>query len=214
MGMKFAPDVDEFLMGVLTKGIIQIMDIIDEDTADYVQRAVLIARAAGSPPLKVLLNSGGGDLYASFFIHDVLSSYEGGTTAIVMGRAMSGANLILQGCKTRLSTYGSTLFVHEMISHDKLNILRNKKKFQEYLDDLIHWQNKLYTVYQKRTGKSRAELRRIFEKEKVLSPEHALAYNFIDQIVDPADLKLTSGGSKEIELTPEQLEVLMGSATK
>jgi len=211
MGSRIVENIDEALLALLSQGIIHINDSIETDTADYVEDALTLLRASGSPPVKIVINSVGGCMHSSFFIHDMLRSYEGGTTGIVIGKAMSGANLILQGCQERIATFGSLLFVHEMMMMDKLNVLKNKIKFQEYLNDLIAWQNKIYKIYQNRTGKTRRELVAIFEKEKRLSAEQALKLKFIDRVVDAAELiaqpipGLPNQQNLEFELNSEQL---------
>ena len=216
MPIKLTEGIDESLLALLSKGIICITDEIDCETSNYVEKSILLARAGGSPPLKAIINSSGGCLHNGFIIHDIFAAYEGGVTGIVLGKAISAANLILQGCRQRIATFGSILLVHELSTTGKLNILRDKKKFQEFLDELVTWQNKAYKIYQNRTGKNRQELRRIFEKEKLLTPEQALEYGFIDAVIDPKQLALgsTNEATQEIEIDSEQLMQLLNGDKK
>jgi len=209
MASKMAEQIDQALLNLLTQGILQINEGIDFEISNYIDKAIMLARASGSHPLQVIINSPGGSLSDSLMIHDILRSYEGGTTGIVIGESMSGANLILQGCEVRIATFGSFLMVHELTVPNKLNILRDKRKFQEHLDFFVGLQNKVYRIYQNRTGKSRRELGCIFKKGKTLTAEMALEYGFLDKVINPEDLVIkTKEDEEEIQLDFEQIKKL------
>lgn len=173
--------------GLLENGIIQIFGEITDDTLDYVQKCISISEAQwspqGLPPILVKINSGGGSFYHSLMIYDLIRLYSGLSTGIVIGGAMSGANVILQACKIRAASRGSLLHVHNMLSTFSLDIMRDKKAYKEEFKQMEEEQRMLYSIYNKRTGKKVSELRELFKKGKPFSPKKALELNFIDKIV-------------------------------
>jgi ATP-dependent Clp protease protease subunit len=170
--------------GLLHQGIMQIFGPIDDYTHDYIQKCMTIMESNNSPNLIAKINSSGGGLTWSFAIHDLLKFYRGDTLGIVIGQACSGANLILQACKTRAASQGSVLLVHNMITTISMDVIRDKKEWRENLLRLEAWQNKIYRIYQERTGKSRKEIRKIFQDEEPLTAEKAKKLGLIDQIIE------------------------------
>ena len=130
---------DHVLQKLLEAEILQISGTIDKETHEYIESAITISSAYGSPQLLLRMNSGGGCLHSSLFIYDLLRSYHGGVIGVIIGTAMSGGNLIIQGCNQRLTTRNSLLLVHELSFVTELQILRRQKKASEQLKDSILW---------------------------------------------------------------------------
>src|SRR5580698_9660787 len=68
--------------------VIHVADIDDAMVKPFTD-AVSEAHASGQPILPIVINSGGGDLYALFAIADVLESSKIPIATIVTGKAMS-----------------------------------------------------------------------------------------------------------------------------
>jgi len=169
---------------LLDRSTVQIFGPIDDYMHNYLQKSTTIMEANGSPNLIAKINSPGGGLTESFAIHDMFKFYRGHILGIVIGQACSGANLILQACQTRAASAGSVLLVHNMITTLSLDVIRDKKEWQETLLRMESWQAKIYRIYQERTGKSRKEIRKIFQDEEPLSAEKAKRLHLIDEIIE------------------------------
>lgn len=194
---QFTELLNPIQVGLLESEIIHITGVIDEETMIYVETALAIMRANGRPDLEIRINSPGGDLAFSLMIHDMICSYEGPTTGLVVGISMSGGNLILQACNERLATTGSMLMVHNLSTYMKYDVLKNKKKETERKKKLDRLQNAVYRIYTHRTGKTRQELNRIFRREETLTAEEALEAGFIDEVVDFHTMKKIAAADEE-----------------
>jgi len=95
---------------------IHIAGFIDESTADYVHECMLHLQTHGSPDIKVIFRSEGGQIEAGLHIYDELRHYAGETKGIVRGFAHSAAAVILQGCSERLAYRHSSLLLHDVRS--------------------------------------------------------------------------------------------------
>lgn len=179
---------DHVLQKLLEAEILQISGRINPKTHEYIDAAITISIAYGSPELMLRINSEGGCLHSSLFIHDLLQSYSSGVVGIIIGTSMSGGNLIIQGCRERLATRNSLILVHELSFLAELQVLKQRKKAEEILKEHNLWQNKVYAIYEDRTGKSRGVLQKIFAKEETLSAEEARRLKFIDRIVSADEL--------------------------
>ncbi len=179
---------DPVLEKFLEAGILQISGKIDKETHEYVDTAINISEAYRVSQLLLRINSEGGCLHSSLFIHDLLKSYSNGVVGIIIGTSMSGGNLIIQGCRDRLATRNSLILVHELSFFAELQILKQRRKAEEQLKEHTLWQNKVYSIYEARTGKSRGVLQKIFAKEETLSVEEAKRLKFIDRIVSADEL--------------------------
>lgn len=184
-------ELDQLEGGLLNHGVIQIFGKIDDITHDYVQAAITTAESNGIvtpqglalPDLTFKINSIGGSLHYSFMIYDMIRLYGGNTLGVVIGSAMSGANLILQACNHRAASRGSLLHVHNLMATLSLDIMRDKSEMRITMEQLEEWQKETYAIYRRRTKKSIKELREIFKNDEAFSAKKALKLGFIDEII-------------------------------
>jgi ATP-dependent protease ClpP protease subunit len=81
-----------------------------------------------------------------------------------------------------------------------LDIIRDKKEWQKTLSWMEAWQAKMYKIYQARTGKSRKEIRQIFQEEEALSAEKSKRLGLIDEIIDKLTIEIKPLTETEIVL--------------
>lgn len=151
---------------------------------------------AGNDELIINISSDGGAYKPAIDIYNVLKKHPAKVTTVCMGTALSGAALIMQAGQTRLMTAASVMMIHQASSLfcGYLNssvCLDLSQQFEAY--DNIN-----YSAFSERTGISKDILKQYINgKEYWLTPEKALAENFIDGIEGVANKAMiqNSGGA-------------------
>ncbi|OHA20119.1 MAG: hypothetical protein A2836_01520 [Candidatus Taylorbacteria bacterium RIFCSPHIGHO2_01_FULL_45_63] len=169
---------------LLQKHILDIRGTIDEETADYVRNALTELAAAGTPPIKILITSSGGDVDIGLHIYDGVACYRNTVEGIVIGFARSMAAIILQGCDVRMCLPHSKILIHHVSQRQvKLDDMRDETKRMDILAKTEVNQNYLYKILAERTGKTIEVIRCECEKDRNMTAEEALEFGLIDEIV-------------------------------
>lgn len=168
------------------KQMLTLFGAVDETMLEYVSRAILDLTVKGSPPIHVIINSGGGEVREGLQIYDQLQLYAGKKTAIVVNCAASMAAVILQACDNRFATRHSLILIHNIRKRVVLDDVRSKRKWSEVRSDMEKLQSLIYAVLMKRTGKTLPAIRKQCAKDKNLYAEEAKSFNLIDGIWEKA----------------------------
>lgn len=141
--------------------------------------------------IELHINSNGGSVKEGVAIYNLLKQCTNRKTGIVDGVAHSVAFLILQSCDVRKMCLGTTALVHEMWMYCAGNATQ-LRKFADDLDDMMESNRQ---VFLERATISEDELIEIMKNETYLTPEKALEYGLIDEIMS----------NKKVEQDPEEL---------
>lgn len=168
----------------LQEPIITIGSDIDRSMYLRVRDSVAYLLSRGSPKLKVMVDSGGGDVAAGLDIYDLLRLYPGETTGLVVGRAASMATIVLQALNKRLCARHAGILIHHISrSSVSLDVLGSDKEVRKTLDVMRQQQSRLNDILVARTGKNISVIRAECRKDRMMSSEEALAFGLIDEIV-------------------------------
>ncbi len=141
--------------------------------------------------IELHINSNGGSVKEGVAIYNLLKQCTNHKTGIVDGVAHSVAFLILQSCDVRKMCLGTTALVHEMWMY----CAGNATQLRKYADDLDDMMESNRQVFLERATISEDELIEIMKNETYLTPEKALEYGLIDEIMS----------NKKVEQDPEEL---------
>ena len=141
--------------------------------------------------IELHINSNGGSVKEGVAIYNLLKQCTNQKTGIVDGVAHSVAFLILQSCDTRKMCLGTTALVHEMW----MRCSGNATQLRKYADDLDDMMESNRKVFLERATITEDELIELMKNETYLTPEKALEYGLIDEIM----------GEKKVEQNPEEL---------
>lgn len=141
--------------------------------------------------IELHINSNGGSVKEGVAIYNLLKQNENRKTGIVDGVAHSVAFLILQACDIRKMCLGTTALVHEMWMYCS----GNAKQLRKYADDLDDMMESNRQVFLERANITEEELIELMANETYLTPDKALEYGLIDEIM----------GEKKVELNAEEL---------
>jgi len=170
---------------LLKKGIIQIYGEVDEAMAGYIRECLPILAINDNPSINIWFTSQGGSVIHGLDIYDMLHSYPGQTTGLVINHAQSMAVIILQACAKRLANPNSQLLVHDPILMGlSVKTLRNQGKLQKALDkDSRRIYDRIYRILSRRSGNSMTTIRKLCNKAEDMFADEALAIGLIDEIV-------------------------------
>jgi ATP-dependent Clp protease protease subunit len=130
-------------------------------------------------PIRIILNSLGGNIVDGFAIFDAISSSESETTIEINGSAESIAAVIVQAADRRVA------HVHaEFMLHDGTTTVDARWRDAE-LQVASHrvFRKRMYDVFSSRTGKKTSYYRERMKNDWYLTATQALSEGLIDEVV-------------------------------
>lgn len=129
--------------------------------------------------LEVLINSGGGDVFAGSEIYTMLKAYEGNVTMKIVGVAASAASVIAMA--------GDTIEISptaQMMIHNVSTVAEGDSKiFSKLADDLETFNKSISNAYLNKTGKTQDELLELMNEETWFDAESAVENGFADKVM-------------------------------
>ena len=143
---------------------------------------------ANGEPLRVEINSGGGDVFAGSEIYTALKAYAGTVEINIVGLAASAASVIAQAGHSRISP--TALFMVHNVSGSAAGDFHDMQQEAEILQTA----NKaVAAAYLEKTGKSMEELLGIMDAETWMDAQKAVEYGFVDEVMFASAPTLTNG---------------------
>lgn len=179
----------------------------DEFTPDKVRDEIV---KADGKPIRIIINSPGGEVFAGAAIYNALLQYSGRKTVRVDGVAASMASVIaMVGSRIEMSP-GSTMMIHRpsVMAWGNVKELNGAIKMLEALEDTI------LPIYENRTGLSKDEVFALLDEETWLSPEKAIELGFADSIAQPKQEEATAFEKIKAMLGDQQFAVSMSAMHK
>lgn len=169
-------EVDVYVSGYITS--FPYFD--DEVSAKNVRDALA---GAGGKPVRVHINSGGGDYFEGQEIAAAIRDYSGPTYAAVDGLAASAASVVALAADTVGMRTGSMLMIHEASSF----AYGNAADMLAAANMLDAVSAEIAEVYAEHTGGTPEDMRALMVAETWMGPARALELGFIDEKIDAAD---------------------------
>ena len=142
-----------------------------------------ISEAAGAD-LDVEINSGGGDVIAGNEIYTALRMYKGNVTCMIVGMAASAASYIATARKCVITPVG--LYMIHNASGSASGDYHALDKGSEILQTV----NRAITAaYAEKTSMNQEKILELMDKETWLTADEAVAYGFVDSIIENQDNK-------------------------
>ena len=157
---------------------------INHDSAlEFVKSLMILTSEDASKPVKVLVNSPGGDVNAGMLIYDAIQSSVVPIQMYCLGRAYSmGALIFLSGPNGRYMLENSELMLHEPLLGGKIG--GNTTSIKEISDSLIKTRDKLNQIISKHSGKSIAQVEKATDHDHYYSAEESVKFGLCDEIVE------------------------------
>lgn len=132
-----------------------------------------------APSVTFRINSYGGEVLEALAIYDLIRASEKNFTAEVFGMCGSAATLIALACERVELAENATWMVHEM----KCGVYGTVADFDKMRETMETLRDKVYAIYEAKTGKDRATLEETCSFDHYMSAQEALDYGFIDGIL-------------------------------
>lgn len=138
-----------------------------------------IKKAEENERLEIFINSGGGSVFSGSEIYSILKDYQGEVIIKIVGVAASAASVIaMSGSKIMMSPTAQ-IMIHNSSAPD----WGDHRVHEKTADLLKVIDESISNSYRLKTGLEKEELLNLMEKETWLSPQNALKYKFIDEIM-------------------------------
>jgi len=154
---------------------------IDKESAESVIKQMLILEGESDEPIKIFINSPGGDVDAGYAIFDMARFITAPVTMIGMGLVASAAALVLLAVpkEQRIALPNSTYLIHQPMSGMR-GVATDIEIHAQHLEKL---REKLDKLIAQETGKSLEEVRSDTERDHWLSADEAESYGLVSRIV-------------------------------
>jgi len=176
------PQADDRLLK--TRSII-LSGEISKDSADKLIRDLLILDSESSDPVKIYINSPGGDVDAGYAIYDMIRFVSCPVILIGTGLVASAAALILLAvpAERRIGLPNSSYLIHQPLS----KMRGNATEIEIHALQLEKIKAKINKVISEATGKSLEQVEKDTDRDYWLNAQEALEYGLISRVVERAD---------------------------
>jgi len=154
---------------------------IDKESADKVIRQLLILEAESDEPIRVFINSPGGDVDAGLAIYDMARFIKNDVYMIGMGLIASAATVVLLAVPAdhRFGLPNSSYLIHQPMSRME----GVATDIEIYARQLEKTRDRLNVIISEQTGQSIDIVKKDTDRDYWLDAQEALAYGLISKIV-------------------------------
>jgi len=172
------PQINEKLLKTRS---IMLSGEINKESADLVIKQLLVLEGDSKDPVRIFINSPGGDVDAGYAIFDMARFVSCPVTMIGMGLVASAASLVLLAvpAERRLALPNSTYLIHQPMSGMN-GVATDIEIHALHLEKL---RTKLDALIAQETGKTIEEVTKDTERDHWLSSSEALSYGLVSRIV-------------------------------
>lgn len=176
------PASDEALRSLLFHRTVLLGAPVDSAVANAVVTQLLHLEAERpGEPIRLLINSPGGEVYAGLAIHDVLRDISSPVHTVCCGMAMSIASVIHSAGEPgkRASYPNGRILIHQPSG----GFQGQSSDVAIQAREAIWIRDHLERIYARDTGRTPAELREAMDRDRFFSPEEAREYGLIDEVL-------------------------------
>ena len=158
---------------------------INKDSADKLIKDLIVLEAESSDPVRIFINSPGGDVDAGFAIYDMVRFVTCPVIMIGMGLVASAASLILLAvpAERRIGLPNSSYLIHQPLSEMK----GNATDIEIHAMQLEKIKAKLNRIISDATGTDLETVASDTDRDHWLDADQAVAYGLISRIVPSRD---------------------------
>ena len=155
---------------------------INKDSADKLIKDLLVLEAESSEPVRIFINSPGGDVDAGFAIYDMVRFVTCPVIMIGMGLVASAASLILLAvpAERRIGLPNSSYLIHQPLSEMK----GNATDIEIHAMQLEKMKAKINCIIAEATGMSLDTVTADTDRDHWLDASEAQKYGLISRVVE------------------------------
>jgi|TARA_R110001583_G_scaffold35317_2_gene117626 ATP-dependent Clp endopeptidase proteolytic subunit ClpP len=133
-----------------------------------------------SPPLRLFINSYGGNVFSGFSIMDTIKNCVTPVHTYVDGSAASAATLISVVAKKRYIFANSFMLIHQLSS----SMWGNYEAMKDEMENLDLIMDRIKKIYKEHTNMSTRQITSVLKKDKWFEAEVCLELGLVDEIVE------------------------------
>lgn len=168
-------------------------------------------------PVTVYINSPGGDVFAGAAMYSALLDHPHKVTVKIMGIAASAASVVaMAGDEVLISPVGY-MMIHDPWSY----VVGNAREMEHEAQVLREIGEGIVAAYQKKTGKTTDEIKKLLEAETYMNAQSAIENGFCDGLFTPdedkaalAQASAPAASMRGRDYTPAAYMARMGSARR
>ncbi len=160
--------------------------------------------------LEVVINSTGGDVWAGSEIYTMLMDYKGSVVTKIVGVAASAASIIAMAGEKVMMSPTAEMMIHNVWSMavgDYRDMEHKAKVLKDYNSTIAN-------AYMIKSGMDKEELLKLMDKETWLTPEKALEYKLIDEIMFMDHTIRLAASTRATLLPPEVINKIRNTIRK
>lgn len=171
-------DISEKMMDTRT---IILSGEVDKDLAEKVVTQLLLLEAAGDEPIKVFIDSPGGDVDAGYAIFDMIRFVKPDVYTIGMGLVASAGALILLAAKKehRLGFPNSHYLIHQPLS----GIRGVATEIEIHAKELEKLRIKLNNLISEETGQDISKVEKDTDRDFWMNADESVEYGLLSKII-------------------------------
>ena len=163
--------------------------------------------AANGDELEVIINSGGGDVFAGSEIYTALKSYNGNVTAKIVGIAASAASVIAMAGTKVIMSPTAQLMIHNVSS----SASGDYRDMSHSSDVLKNANETIANAYRIKSGMSQETFLDLMDKETWMTAAQAFEKKLVDEIMFEPTASLVNSTDFSGMLPPEVIEKMINS---
>jgi len=173
-------DVHEAL---LTNRIVFLTEDVTADLASRIIAVLIYLDTQGSDPIKLYINSPGGDIDGLFGIYDTMNMISAPIQTICIGEASSCAAIILAAGTPglRMATSNSSIMIHQMWVDGAMEGTATAVEMEAKA--IKNLKRKLTEMLARHSGQTYQQVYEDCEYDKYMTAKEAKAYGIIDKII-------------------------------
>lgn len=130
-------------------------------------------------PIEVIINSGGGNVFAGSEIYTALKEYQGEVVVKIVGIAASAASVIAMGADKILISPTAQMMIHNVSTSGD----GDYRDFEHTAEVLKSANQSIANAYKSKTGKSDQDLKTLMDAETFFNSDSAIEHGFADEVM-------------------------------
>ena len=142
----------------------------------------------------VEVSSLGGDLIQGLALHDMFKTMPAKVTSRIIGSTASAGTVVALGADVVEITENSRFLIHN--AHTMT--AGNSDDHEAMAEELKSWDEQLYNIYRKKTGKPKSQIKALMKDEVWITSDEAKNWGFIDKIIKPKVINQIENDMKQV----------------
>jgi ATP-dependent Clp protease, protease subunit len=177
---------------LLKERIVMVGTQINDQSANLtVAQLLFLDREDREIPIKIYVNSPGGEVYAGMAIYDAMQQVAAPVSTVAVGRTASFGTVLLTGGSAgyRYALPHATVHMHQPLGGTQGQVTEYSRLKEVLLD-----------IFEQHTGQDRATIERDIDRDIFLTPTEAVNYGLIDTVIaNPKAIPVHQNGHAKIK---------------